>query len=534
MNTEAIKQGFQQAAALFQAQQYDQALQILDRLDNAVPNTRDILYFKARVLGVLNRAQEAATLCDRLTALGDARGEQLKAALAVVPSGPPPVPSTGSDGTAGPPPLLPDQDMTPSYAMPPQFGSARRSKKMMNIVGFGLMGALLLAAVIVVIVRGGDGGKDGATPPKPQPPEGHMASASGEATPSAVTPTPPDEAPSESPETEGAAPKAGAASEAPEPTGAADAAETSPEPAATAEPAPAAPGVGESVESLAARLQQMDPAEQFKTMSEMDTAQLAELIKVQSKALVDAMAQQAATPEDQQAVAQMRQELENTDFQEAARMTKEMMAQADPQALAQMGISPLESSAQPKESYTDEIMRGFHFDNDEDAGQAEAGDTGAAEQAPGDATIEESTENAVPETPEPVPDAPVRPIFGNVLARTLEFPKDVNLGVVYLRKTGALEREPWERAADARGKLGIPPGYDVKLQIQTRKLEYLEKFGPDDIQVLSLWSVKIDDKKLEPIKRLTGLKELDIRQTDVTMEGWEALRKALPECRILY
>ena len=286
--------------------------------------------------------------------------------------------------------------------------------------------------------------------------------------------------------------------------------------------------------SLAARLQQMDPAEQFKTMSEMDTAQLAELIKVQSKALVDAMAQQAATPEDQQAVAQMRQELENTDFQEAARMTKEMMAQADPQALAQMGISPLESSAQPKESYTDEIMRGFHFDNDEDAGQAEAGDTGAAEQAPGDATIEESTENAVPETPEPVPDAPVRPIFGNVLARTLEFPKDVNLGVVYLRKTGALEREPWERAADARGKLGIPPGYDVKLQIQTRKLEYLEKFGPDDIQVLSLWSVKIDDKKLEPIKRLTGLKELDIRQTDVTMEGWEALRKALPECRILY
>ena len=534
MNTEEIKQGFQQAAALFQAQQYDQALQILDRLDNAAPNTRDILYFKARVLGVLNRPQEAATLCDRLTALGDARGEQLKAALAVVPAGPPPLPSAGGDGAAGPPPLLPDQDMAPSYAMPPQFGSARSNKKLMNIAGFGLMGALLLAAVIVVIVRGGDDDKAGATPPKPLPPAGHMASASGEETPSAETPAPPVAAPSESPDAEDAAPVEATPEE---PVATSDAVPTPPEApdeTAAAEPAPATPGGDESLESLAARLQQMDPAEQFKTMSEMDTAQLAELIKVQSKALVDAMAQQATTPEDQQTVARMRQELENTDFQEAARMTKEMMAQADPQTLAQMGISPLESSAPPKESYTDEIMRGFDFDKEDDAGQAETEDPGAAEQAPDESSTGETTGKAVPETPEPAPEEPVRPIFGTILDRTLEFPKDVNLGVVYLRKTGALEREPWERAADARGKLGIPPGYDVKLQMQTRKLEFLEKLGPDDIQVLSLWSVKIDDKKLDPIKRLTGLQELDIRQTDVTMEGWEALRKALPACRILY
>nr|HPK00068.1 CDC27 family protein [Candidatus Hydrogenedentota bacterium] len=110
MNTEEITQAFQQAAALFQAQQYEQALQLLEQLDNAAPNTRDILYFKARVLGVLNRPQESVALCDRLTALGDARGEQLKAALAVAPAGPPPLPTTEDDTAAAPTPLLPDQD----------------------------------------------------------------------------------------------------------------------------------------------------------------------------------------------------------------------------------------------------------------------------------------------------------------------------------------------------------------------------------------------------------------------------------------
>lgn len=521
MNAEEVKQRFQQAAALFQAQQYENALQVLEQLDNAVPNNSDIMYFKARVLGVLSRIQEAAALCDRLTALGDPRGGQLKAALSVAPSGPPPFPSPQDQPAAGPPPLLPGQDMTePSY-LPPRFAAGRGSNKRMNIIGFSLMGALLLAALVVVIVRGRGGEEEETLPP--QAPAGEqLAAAQTEASTEAATP---ETAPGE----------------------------TTAAPAAAEQPAPPAAGA-ESTQALMARLEGMAPAEQAKAMAEMDTAQLAELMKIQTATVLEMMEKQAATPQAIQVAAQLRQQFEQTDFIAAAKMTKELLAQATPEMLAQMGASSFTGSEPSSDLMTNDIMKGLNLDKGvppETPENAAPGETNTATEAAAPAEQPEEPPQEAEEAPEEVPAAapkepageakpqpeeeePVKPVFGKEVARIIEFPKDESLGSLFLRRSGVLEREPWEKVGEAKGKIGIPPNQDVKLQMQTYHVGPLLKLGPDDIQVLSLWSVKVGDENLEPVKHLTGLKELDIRQTRITQDGWRKLQEALPKCRILY
>lgn len=57
---------FTQADDLFSSNQYAEALAILDRLDAAYPNTRRIMYPRARCLGELGRYEEALQLCDEI------------------------------------------------------------------------------------------------------------------------------------------------------------------------------------------------------------------------------------------------------------------------------------------------------------------------------------------------------------------------------------------------------------------------------------------------------------------------------------
>lgn len=548
MNAEEVKQQFQQAAALFQSQQYQEALQTLDQLDNAVPNNQDIMYFKARVLGVLNRNQEASALCDRLAALGDPRGEQLKAALNVTPAGPPPVPMAQQTTGAGVPPILPDQDTTPSSYPPPQFAAGRSSNKKMNLIGFGLMGTLLLAALIVVIVRSGGSKEDKATSP---PAQQELASAPTEAgEPPGETAAQADaEESGEASEGEGAAP--------PEETPDAEAAPAQ-EDAATEE--------SDSAKPSAADLASMDPAQMAKTIQEMDTAELAEFLKTQTEAAVTLMEQQfkqqGAPAETNQLVTLMRQELANTNFVDEAKNLKKMMAEASPEVLAQMNAlfaASAGSGALPGESppagsgdlLTNDIMKGFDLEGGIETDATETESEDAPEQPDAETVPEESAASEEPSEPEETTDTPteeepeekpemepeeevVEPVFGDEIARVLEFPKNESIGTVSLRRTGALEREPWERVGKATGKIGIPPNQDVRLQLEEYHLEPLLELEPDDIQVLSLWNLKVDDKGIEFIKHLKGLKELDIRQTKISADGWAELQEALPECRILY
>jgi len=579
MNAEEVKQQFQQASTLFQTQEYQQALEILDHLDDAVPNNQDIMYFKARVLGVLNRNQEASAFCDRLTALGDPRGEQLKAALNVAPSGPPPIPVAQDMPGSSVPPILPDQDTAQSSYEPPPFAAGRSSNKRMNIIGFGLMGTLLLAALIVVIVRSGGSKEDKTTPP---PGEKQLASVQTE-----------DEGASAETATPASAEETGEATVSEETAGEKEAATSEEAPASESEAKAEIPATEktDTPELSAADLESMDPAEVMKTMQEMDTAELAKLLKTQAEAAVALMEQQIeqqGTPaEAKQFVTLMRQELENTDFVEEAKNFKEMMAQATPEMLAQMnalfsggappGDLPLESSSiGTGDSLTDDIMKDFDFEGEAETEIVETDAEKAQEQSEGETTTEEpvkadeTTTSEEPAKPQESTDTPkeeepvekteqepkeetkeelkedsedpkeetkeeiIKPVFGEEVAKVLEFPEDESLGSVYLRRKGALEREPWERVGEAIGKIGIPPNQDVKVQIEKYHLEPLLKLEPDDIQILSLWDVKVDDKGIEPIKHLKGLKELDIRQTEISPDGWVELQKALPECRILY
>nr|HPK00639.1 hypothetical protein [Candidatus Hydrogenedentota bacterium] len=429
---------------------------------------------------------------------------------------------------------LPDQDMIPSYATPPQYNLARSNRRTTNLVGFGLMGALLLAAVMVVIVRSGNRDEASPEPSMPLNQAEQMASETGEEMPAPELPLPQEEGFLEPPAAADSTPVEQSLELPAAPPGDAPLSVEAQDETAAAEPLPPMPVESDPVESLASQIQHMDSIEQLKTLSEMDAAQLAEVMEAQSKAAVNTLAEEASTLEERDKVAQMREKLENTNFQEAARAMKEVLAQTDPYIFTGVSLSIFDEGLKAGASYTDELLRGFDFSKKSAAGQRESQDTAAEEEGAETLPVEQPAEKPAPKAEKPAPEKPVRPIFGTTLARTIEFPGDESLGEISLRKTGALEREPWERAAEARGKLGIPPGYDVKLQMHTRRLEHLEKLNADDIQVLSLWSLKIDDKKLGPVKRLTGLKELDIRQTNVTMEGLEELRKALPSCRILY
>ena len=68
MDAQLATSKFQQAEKLFQEKSYADALLILDELDNAYPNTRNILQPKAKCLVNLGRANEAEAICDNLLA----------------------------------------------------------------------------------------------------------------------------------------------------------------------------------------------------------------------------------------------------------------------------------------------------------------------------------------------------------------------------------------------------------------------------------------------------------------------------------
>lgn len=83
MDREQVTQKFQQASRLYMEKKYTEALAILDEVNRAFPNNKDILYARGRCLARLGRLDEARIICDQLTTVfSDPRGEQLKAKIA--------------------------------------------------------------------------------------------------------------------------------------------------------------------------------------------------------------------------------------------------------------------------------------------------------------------------------------------------------------------------------------------------------------------------------------------------------------------
>jgi len=71
---------FLQADSLYQQGRYQEALDLLDALDEAFPGTRHIMFPRALCLFRLNRRQNAVALCDEIVVkFGYARARELKA-----------------------------------------------------------------------------------------------------------------------------------------------------------------------------------------------------------------------------------------------------------------------------------------------------------------------------------------------------------------------------------------------------------------------------------------------------------------------
>lgn len=117
--------------------------------------------------------------------------------------------------------------------------------------------------------------------------------------------------------------------------------------------------------------------------------------------------------------------------------------------------------------------------------------------------------------------------------RTLRFPPDAAIGVVYARaaepsrENGWLYGEEWKRLGEARGSVSIPADSEVRLDVGTAAaldLSCLATLNPDDLYGLNLRNTNVNDDSLAHVGRLTGLRNLDLDGTRITDVGTRHLR----------
>ena len=127
--------------------------------------------------------------------------------------------------------------------------------------------------------------------------------------------------------------------------------------------------------------------------------------------------------------------------------------------------------------------------------------------------------------------------------RILHFPPDRFVGKIYLQDADFQRKiktfyywthdsDKWDYYCTAKGDVRIPAGKRVKLITKgTRKLdpENLAKLQPDDLYALVVRggrskSSKAKDSYMDAVGRLTGLKVLDIYNSDITSRGLSKIR----------
>lgn len=125
-------------------------------------------------------------------------------------------------------------------------------------------------------------------------------------------------------------------------------------------------------------------------------------------------------------------------------------------------------------------------------------------------------------------------------ARILQFARDRSLGRLQVQDTHLVRKienfhhwidgisEAWVYLGEAQGTVTIPPGKRVRLAVGQdawRDLRPLTLLPPDAIYELSVAYIPADDRCMEPIGRLTGLKVLDLRSSNIGDAGLRHLRK---------
>ncbi len=132
---------FQKADDFYRAERYEEALNVLNKLDTAFPEKRNIMFPRARCLRRLKRPQEAMAICDRLIErFGDKRAAKLKTAIASAEA------ASQQESSVGFAPLtLEDLGITkpPSEAPPPPRPAHR---------GTRITIAMVLAVLAIVVI----------------------------------------------------------------------------------------------------------------------------------------------------------------------------------------------------------------------------------------------------------------------------------------------------------------------------------------------------------------------------------------------
>jgi hypothetical protein len=103
-----------------------------------------------------------------------------------------------------------------------------------------------------------------------------------------------------------------------------------------------------------------------------------------------------------------------------------------------------------------------------------------------------------------------------VLLRMLPFPDDRSVGQVWIRRETT--DDEWELAGSARASVGVPADAEIRVAVTQEgaaDLSWLQAFEPSDLCALALDGVTLTIDQLAHVIRLTGLRELSLRDTGI-------------------
>jgi tRNA A-37 threonylcarbamoyl transferase component Bud32/peroxiredoxin/Leucine-rich repeat (LRR) protein/multidrug resistance efflux pump len=111
--------------------------------------------------------------------------------------------------------------------------------------------------------------------------------------------------------------------------------------------------------------------------------------------------------------------------------------------------------------------------------------------------------------------------------RILYFPADRSLGELFVRPARAIWSytnvlDDWERFADAKGKVAVLPGQELRLDVSAegvKDLSPLASLAPDDLRVVLFLRSDPGDECLKHVGRLTGLRYLRVSTGHITDRG---------------
>lgn len=109
-------------------------------------------------------------------------------------------------------------------------------------------------------------------------------------------------------------------------------------------------------------------------------------------------------------------------------------------------------------------------------------------------------------------------------SRIIVFGSGRPLGLISVRRTGAGSQEQWQKMREGRamGKVRVPVGYDVRLDVDPRfagDLELLSPLTSNDLQMINMADSKVTDVGMSNLAKLTGLKILNLRKNPITDVG---------------